>query len=65
MQGYLERLAAQQGVPLLDGLSLDDSADQAVGLVLARVLTELSAEERADLLGEAEASAVGARQEAE
>ncbi|WP_407569820.1 ATP cone domain-containing protein [Deinococcus altitudinis] len=65
MQGYLERLAAQQGVPLLDGLSLDDSADQAVGLVLQRVLTELSPEERADLLGEAEASAVGARQETE
>jgi 2-phosphoglycerate kinase len=65
MQGYLERLARQQGVPLLDGLSLDESADQAVGLVLQRVLTELSPEERAALLGEAEASAVGARQEAE
>ena len=65
MQGYLERLAAQQNVPLLDGLSLDDSADQAVGLVLQRVLAELSPAERAVLLGEAEASAVGARQEEE
>ncbi len=65
MQAYLEQLASQQGVPLLDGLSLDDSADQAVGLVLQRVLAELSAAERAALLGEAEASAVGARQEDE
>jgi 2-phosphoglycerate kinase len=65
MQGYLELLAAQQNVPLLDGLSLDESADQAVGLVLQRVLAELSADERAQLLGEAEASAVGAPQEAE
>lgn len=65
MQDDLERLARQQGVPLLDGLSLDESADQAVGLVLQRVLTELSAQERAALLGEAEASAVGARQEDE
>jgi len=63
MQGYLERLAAQQGVPLLDGLSLDDSADRAVGMVLQRVLAELSPAERTQLLGEAEASAVGSRQE--
>jgi 2-phosphoglycerate kinase len=65
MQGYLERLATQLGVPLLDGLSLDESADQAVGLVLQRVLAELSPLERSELLGEAEASAVGARQEEE
>ncbi|GGR08630.1 2-phosphoglycerate kinase [Deinococcus ruber] len=65
MQGYLERLAKQQGVPLLDGLSLDESADQAVGLVLQQVLKELSPEERTALLGEAESSAVGALQEAE
>ncbi|MGI8747045.1 MAG: ATP cone domain-containing protein, partial [Deinococcus sp.] len=51
MQGYLETLAAQQGVPLLDGLSLDESADRAVGLVLARVLGELLPEERAALMG--------------
>jgi len=65
MQGYLERLAEQLNVPRLDGLSLDESADRAVGLVLQRVLAELSAQERADLLGNAEASAVAARQENE
>ncbi|WP_425145399.1 ATP cone domain-containing protein [Deinococcus sp.] len=65
MQGYLERLARQQGVPLLDGLSLDESADQAVGLVLRQVLAELSAQERMDLLGEADSSVALSFQEAD
>ena len=54
MQRYLEDVARQQGVPLLDGLSLDDSADRAVSLVLEQVLAELSPQERAALLGEGE-----------
>ncbi|MFC4452154.1 ATP cone domain-containing protein [Deinococcus sonorensis] len=56
MQDYLEQLAQQQGVPQLDGLSLDESADRAVSVVLQRVLVELSPQERIALLGEAEAS---------
>lgn len=52
MQDELEDLARQQGVPLLDGLTLDESADQAVDVVLRRVMVALTPEERTNLLGE-------------
>ncbi|PNY80571.1 ATP cone domain-containing protein [Deinococcus koreensis] len=52
MQEELENLARQQDVPLLDGLTLDESADQAVDVVLRRVMIALTAQERAALLGE-------------
>ncbi|MEW6422957.1 MAG: 2-phosphoglycerate kinase, partial [Deinococcota bacterium] len=53
MQDYLEELAAREDVPLLDGLTLDESAEQAVDVVLRRVMEALTPEERARLLGEA------------
>ncbi|SEI61940.1 2-phosphoglycerate kinase [Deinococcus reticulitermitis] len=52
MQEELEKLAAQHDVPLLDGLTLDESADQAVEVVLRRVMVALTHEEREELLGE-------------
>jgi 2-phosphoglycerate kinase len=52
MQDALELLAAQEDVPLLDGLTLDESADQAVDVVLRRVMVALTPQERAELLGE-------------
>ncbi|AFD24829.1 2-phosphoglycerate kinase [Deinococcus gobiensis] len=52
MQEALELLAAQEDVPLLDGLTLDESADQAVDVVLRRVMVALTPQERAELLGE-------------
>ena len=52
MQNYLEELAAREDVPLLDGLTLDESADQAVDVVLRRVMAALTPQERAALLGE-------------
>lgn len=52
MQAYLEELARREDVPLLDGLTLDESADQAVDVVLRRVMADLTPEERAALLGE-------------
>ncbi|GAA5534604.1 2-phosphoglycerate kinase [Deinococcus metallilatus] len=54
MQDYLEELAAREDVPLLDGLTLDESADQAVDVVLRRVMAALTPGERAALLGERE-----------
>jgi 2-phosphoglycerate kinase len=54
MQRDLEDLAARLGVPTLDSVSLDESADQAVDVVMARVLVELTAEERRELLGQQE-----------
>ncbi|WP_051096832.1 2-phosphoglycerate kinase [Deinococcus aquatilis] len=53
MQDYLEALAHDLDVPLLDGLTLDESAEQAVDVVLSRVMVALTPEERAALLGEA------------
>ena len=52
MQDELEALAHQYDVPLLDGLTLDESAEQAVDMVLRRVLIALTGEERRALLGE-------------
>ncbi|THF87800.1 2-phosphoglycerate kinase [Deinococcus sp. KSM4-11] len=52
MQEELEDVARKQDVPLLDGLTLDESADQAVDVVLRRVMVALTAQERADLLGD-------------
>ena len=52
MQDELEDLARQEDVPLLDGLTLDESADQAVDVVLRRVMVALTPQERADLLGQ-------------
>ena len=52
MQDALELLAAQEDVPLLDGLTLDESADQAVDVVLRRVMVALTPSERQQLLGE-------------
>ncbi|KAI4251508.1 MAG: hypothetical protein L6R35_007608, partial [Caloplaca aegaea] len=61
MQDFLEDLARREGVPLLDGLTLDESADQAVEVVLRRVMAALTPEERATLLGETgEGTATGA-----
>ena len=54
MQRDLEDLAARLGVPTLDSVSLDESADQAVDVVMSRVLAELSANERRELLGQEE-----------
>ena len=54
MQADLEALAQRSGVPTLDSLSLDESADQAVDVVMRRVLAELSPEERIRLLGHEE-----------
>jgi 2-phosphoglycerate kinase len=51
MQDELEALARQEDVPLLDGLTLDESADQAVDVVLRRVMVALTPQERAELLG--------------
>lgn len=51
MQDQLETLARQEGVPLLNGQTLDESADQAVNVVLSRVMTALTPEERALLFG--------------
>ncbi|GGL70483.1 2-phosphoglycerate kinase [Deinococcus aerolatus] len=51
MQDELEDLARQEDVPLLDGLTLDESADQAVDVVLRRVMVALTPQERAELLG--------------
>lgn len=59
MQDYLEELAAREDVPLLDGLTLDESADQAVDVVLRRVMEALTPEERARLLGETGENASG------
>ena len=52
MQAALEDLARREGVPLLDGLTLDESADQAVEVVLRQVMVSLTPEEREALLGE-------------
>lgn len=52
MQEELETLALQEGVPLLNGQALDESADQAVELVLRQVMQQLTPEERLALLGE-------------
>lgn len=52
MQEALERLAEQEDVPLLDGLTLDESADQAVDVVLRRMMVALTPQERAELLGD-------------
>ncbi|KEF33415.1 2-phosphoglycerate kinase [Deinococcus sp. RL] len=52
MQDYLEELARREDVPLLDGLTLDESAEQAVDVVLRRVMAALTPGERAALLGE-------------
>ncbi len=52
MQDELEALAHQYEVPMLDGLTLDESAEQAVDMVLRRVLIALTGEERRALLGE-------------
>lgn len=52
MQDYLEALAHDLDVPLLDGLTLDESAEQAVDVVLSRVMVALTPQERAMLLGE-------------
>lgn len=57
MQEFLEDLARREGVPLLDGMTLDESADQAVDVVLRRVMDALTPEERARLLGETGESA--------
>ena len=55
MQDELEDLARHEDVPLLDGLTLDESAEQAVDVVLSRVMVALTPQERAALLGEAAA----------
>lgn len=52
MQDELEELAAREDVPVLDGLTLDDSAEQAVDMILRGVLAALTPEERAEMLGE-------------
>ncbi|MFC4639786.1 2-phosphoglycerate kinase [Deinococcus hohokamensis] len=52
MQNELETLARQLDVPLLDGLTLDESADQAVDVVLRRVMVALTPQERQALLGD-------------
>ncbi|GAA5439645.1 2-phosphoglycerate kinase [Deinococcus caeni] len=52
MQDELETLAAAYDVPLLDGLTLDESAEQAVDVVLRRVMVALTPAERRDLLGD-------------
>ena len=52
MQDELEALAARENVPLLDGLTLDESADQAVDVVLRQVMAGLTPQERVLLLGE-------------
>ena len=54
MQTDLEALAKRSNIPILDSLSLDESADQAVDVVMRRVLAELSPAERRDLLGQEE-----------
>ncbi|WP_291423896.1 2-phosphoglycerate kinase [Deinococcus sp.] len=51
MQEELETLSVQEGVALLDGLTLDESADQAVDIVLRGVMVALTSEERIRLLG--------------
>lgn len=56
MQDDLEQLARRLEVPILDSLSIDESADQAVDVVMRRVLTELTPEERVRLLGNEELS---------
>ncbi|AZI43463.1 2-phosphoglycerate kinase [Deinococcus psychrotolerans] len=56
MQDDLEQLARRLDVPILDSLSLDESADQAVDVVMRRILTELTPEERVRLLGNEELS---------
>lgn len=52
MQQELELLAAHENVPLLDGQTLDESADQAVEIVLRQVMQQLTPTERLELLGE-------------
>lgn len=52
MQDELEDIARQMDVPLLDGLTIDESADQAVDVVLRRVMVALTPAERTNLLGE-------------
>ncbi|WP_291431505.1 2-phosphoglycerate kinase [Deinococcus sp.] len=52
MQDELEMLATTYDVPLLNGLTLDESAEQAVDVVLRRVMIALTPGERRDLLGE-------------
>lgn len=58
MQSELETLAHQEKVPLLDGLTLDESADQAVEVALRCVMVSLKPEERAALLGEGPETAI-------
>ncbi|WP_246580569.1 ATP cone domain-containing protein [Deinococcus aestuarii] len=57
MQRFLEDLAAREDVPLLDALTLDESADQAVDVVLRRVMAALTPVERAALLGDEDKAA--------
>ncbi|GGK12074.1 2-phosphoglycerate kinase [Deinococcus malanensis] len=52
MQNELEAVARRLDVPLLDGLTLDESTDQAVEVVLRRVMVALTPEERRALLGD-------------
>ena len=59
MQDELEALAQREDVPLLDGLTLDESADQAVDVVLSRVMAALTPTERSALLGEEDGGGEG------
>ncbi|WP_414656987.1 ATP cone domain-containing protein [Deinococcus sp. VB343] len=52
MQDELQQLARRHNVPLLDALTLDESADQAVEMVLRQVMVALTPEEREAALGE-------------
>ncbi|ADV68428.1 2-phosphoglycerate kinase [Deinococcus maricopensis] len=47
MQTYLTDLAGHVGVPTLNGLSLDEAADQAMEVIMSRVVTALPPEQRA------------------
>ncbi|AWN22775.1 2-phosphoglycerate kinase [Deinococcus irradiatisoli] len=59
MQRDLELLARRLKVPMLDSFSIDESADQAVDVVMRRLLAELSPAERLSLLGQERAGDVG------
>ena len=50
LQRYLIDLAGRSGVPGLNGLSFDEAADQAVDVVLRRVLASLPEEEQASFV---------------
>ncbi|MBB6099326.1 2-phosphoglycerate kinase [Deinobacterium chartae] len=49
LQDYVRSAALENGVPLLDGLSLDRAAEQAIEVIAQRVLGNLTALERATL----------------